>query len=148
MDEPVERMRQALPSIVGPDYRARMGEAEVAALAEPERGNRATWAGTMRQEAAMGGGDLLGRLAENRAATLVIHADADAADSLEHGQALAPGFHLATVPSGALTGIGDLFKGDGVGHEHTSDEDGRIKSGASAFTWTMRSYVLYVGQSG
>ena len=84
VDDPVERTRRVLPVVVGPDYRFRMSEAEVAAIAELERGNRTTWAGMMRQEAAMEGNDqILSRLAEIPTPTLVIHGDADVAVPLE-----------------------------------------------------------------
>lgn len=91
VDDPVARTPRVLPVVVGSDYRSRMSEADVAAIAELERGNRTTWAGLMRQEAAAGGADLLDRLAEIGAATLVIHGDADVPVPLEQGQALAAG---------------------------------------------------------
>jgi pimeloyl-ACP methyl ester carboxylesterase len=100
-DDPVERTRRVLPIVVGPDYRSRMSEADVAAIAELERENLTTWAGLMRQEAAAGGADLLDRLAEIRAATLVIHGDADISVPLGQGQALAagiPGARLVVLP--------------------------------------------------
>ena len=105
-DDPVERMRRLLPAIVGPDYRARMGEAEAAAIAEPERGNRATWAGTMRQEAAIAGHNLPARLGDIRTPTLVIHGDEDGLLASERGRALADGIPDARLL--ALPGIGHL----------------------------------------
>lgn len=102
-DDPVERMRRALSSIVGSHYRKRMGEAEVAAIVEPERANRATWAGTMRQEASIDGSDLASRLPAIRAPTLVIRGDED---HPERGQALA-----ARIPDARLLilpGVGHL----------------------------------------
>ena len=102
VDDPVERMRRVLPEVVGPDYRARMSEADVAAITELERGNRATWAGMMRQEAAAAGdGQILSRLAEIRGPTLVIHGDADVPVPLAQSQALAagiPGARFVVLP--------------------------------------------------
>ena len=101
VDDPVERMRRVLPEVVGPDYRARMSEADAAAIVDLERGNRTTWAGTMRQEAAAGDDPISSRLAEVHTPTLVIHGDADVAVPLERGQALAagiPGARLVAHP--------------------------------------------------
>jgi pimeloyl-ACP methyl ester carboxylesterase len=81
-------------------------DAELAALAEEDRGNRSTWEGTMRQEASQAGHDLRGRLGEVRAPTLVIHGDADPLVRLEHGEVLAagiPGARLLVLP-----GVGHL----------------------------------------
>jgi pimeloyl-ACP methyl ester carboxylesterase len=102
VDDPVERTRRVLPLVVGPEYRARMSEADVAYIAALEQGNRTTWAGLMRQEAAATGDEqILCRLAEIRAPTLVIHGDADVPVPLEQGQALAagiPGARLVVLP--------------------------------------------------
>jgi 3-oxoadipate enol-lactonase len=102
VDDPVERARRVLPAVVGPDYRARMGESEAAAIAELERGNRTTWAGMMRREAAAAGDEhILSRLAKIRGPTLVIHGDADVPVPLEQGQALAagiPGARFVVLP--------------------------------------------------
>jgi 3-oxoadipate enol-lactonase len=91
LDDPVERMRRALPAIVGPDYRGQMSEADATDIVELERGSRTTWAGMMRQEAAAGDDRILSRLAEIRGPTLVIHGDADVPVPLEQSQALAAG---------------------------------------------------------
>ncbi len=105
VDDPVERTRRVLPLVVGPEYRARMSEADVASIAALEQGNRTTWAGLIRQEAAAAGDEqLLGRLAEIRAPTLVIHGDADVPVPLEQGQALATGITGARLV--VLTGVG------------------------------------------
>lgn len=102
VDDPVERGRRVLPEVVGPDYRARMSEADVAAIAALERGNRTTWAGMMRREAAAAGDDMiLSRIAEIRTPALVIHGDADVPVPLEQAQALAagiPGARLVVLP--------------------------------------------------
>ena len=104
IDDPVERLRLLLPAILGPDYRARMDEADEAAIVDLERGNRTTWAGAMRQEAAAGDDRVSSRLAEVRTPTLVIHGDADVAVPLEQGQALAAGIPGARFV--ALPGVG------------------------------------------
>ena len=104
LDDPVERLRLLLPDILGPDYRARMDEADEAAIVDLERGNRTTWAGAMRQEAAARDDRISGRLAEVRTPTLVIHGDADAAVPLERAQALAAGIPGARFV--ALPGVG------------------------------------------
>ena len=84
VDDPVERTRRVLPVVVGPDYRSRLSASEVAAIAELEWGNRATWAGMMRQEAAAAKDDqILLRLAELRTPMVVIHGDADVPVPLE-----------------------------------------------------------------
>jgi pimeloyl-ACP methyl ester carboxylesterase len=78
-----------------------MDEADEAAIVEPERGSRTTWAGMMRQEAATGGDELLSRLVEVRTPTLVIHGDADVPVPLEQAQALAagiPGARFVVLP--------------------------------------------------
>lgn len=102
VDDPVERSRRSLPVVLGPDFRARMGEAEVAAISELERGNRTTWAGIMRREAAAAGDErVLGRLGEIRAPTLVIHGDADVSAPLEQAEGLTagiPGARLVVLP--------------------------------------------------
>ena len=103
-DDPVERMRRAVPVIVGPDSRARVGEAEMAAIAGPKRGDRATWTGAMRQEAALAGHDLPGRLAAVRAPTLMVHGDGLV--DLERGRALADGIDGARLL--VLPGVGHL----------------------------------------
>jgi pimeloyl-ACP methyl ester carboxylesterase len=100
-DDPVERLRLLLPDILGPDYRARMDEADEAALVELERGNRTTWAGVMRQEVAAGDDRISSRLAEVRTPALVLHGDADVAVPLEQAQALAagiPGARFVVLP--------------------------------------------------
>ncbi len=104
IDDPVERLRLLLPDILGPDYRARMDEGDEAAIVDLERGNRTTWAGAMRQEAAAGDDRMSSRLAEVRTPTLVIHGDADVAVPLERGQALAAGVSGARFV--ALPGVG------------------------------------------
>ena len=67
-----------------------------------ERGNRTTWAGMMRREAAAAGDDqILSRLAGIRTPTLVIHGDADVSVPLEQAQALAariPGARFVVLP--------------------------------------------------
>ena len=102
VDDPVERTHRVLPIVVGPDYRSRMSEAEVAAIAELERGNRTTWAGMTRREAAAAGDDrILSRLAEIRTPTLVIHGDADVPVPPEQAQALTagiPGARFVVLP--------------------------------------------------
>ena len=102
VDDPVERARRVLPAVVGLNYRSRMSEADVAAIAALERGNRTTWAGMMRREAAAAGDEhILSRLAEIRGPTLVIHGDADVPVPLAQGQALAagiPGARLIVLP--------------------------------------------------
>ena len=104
VDDPVERQRRVLPHVVGPDYRSRMSEADVTAIAELQRGNQTTWAGLMRQEAAVGGADLVDRLGEIRAPTLVIHGVADLPVPLELAQALAAGISGARLV--VLPGVG------------------------------------------
>lgn len=106
LDDPAERMRLWLPDILGPDYRAQMSEADEAAIVELERGNRTTWAGMMRQGAATGGDELLGRLAEVRTPTLVIHGDADVPVPLAQAQAVAAGIPGARFV--VLPGVGHL----------------------------------------
>ncbi len=104
IDDPVERMRRWLPDILGPDYRARMDEADAATIVEPERGSRSTWAGMMRQEATKEGSDqLLRRLAEVRAPTLVLHGGADVPEEAQALAARIPGAHLVVLP-----GVGHL----------------------------------------
>jgi proline iminopeptidase len=97
-------MRLWLPDILGPDYRARMDEADAAAIVELERGSRTAWAGMMRQEAATeGSAQILSRLAEVRTPTLVLHGGAD---DPEQAQALA-----ARIPDArfvVLPGVGHL----------------------------------------
>jgi 3-oxoadipate enol-lactonase len=105
VDDPVERMHRVLPHGVGPDYRAQMSEADMAGIAKLERGNRTTWAGMMRQEAATGGDELLSRLAEIRTPTLVIQGNADVPVPPEKAQALA-----VSIPGARFVGL------PGVGH--------------------------------
>jgi 3-oxoadipate enol-lactonase len=103
VDEPIARMRRLLHDIVGSHYRARMGEAEISAIAELERDNHGTWAGTMRQEAALDGHGLRDRLSAIRAPTLVVRGDEDAP---EHGRELAAGIPDARLL--ILPGVGHL----------------------------------------
>ena len=102
LDDPIERLRLALPDLLGPDYRARMGAADEAAIVELERGNRTTWAGVMRREAAAAGDDqILSRLAEVRPPTPVIHGDADVPVPQAKAQAPAagaPGARFVVLP--------------------------------------------------
>jgi pimeloyl-ACP methyl ester carboxylesterase len=100
-DDPVDRFRRLVPGIVGPDYLARLDEAQLAALAEPERANKATWAGAIRQEASLGRGDLQARLGELRASTLVMLGADDPLLPRERGESLAkdiPGARLLVLP--------------------------------------------------
>ncbi len=101
-DDPVERQRRSLPIVLGRDYRARMSAADEAAIVDLERGNRITWAGMMRREAAAAGDDeVLRRLAEIRMPTLVIHGDADVPVPLDQAKAVAagiPGARLIVLP--------------------------------------------------
>jgi 3-oxoadipate enol-lactonase len=102
-DDPVERMRRLVPVIVGPDFRARMDEAQLAAIAEPEQNNRATWAGTMRQEAAIGDDDRRSRLDEIQGPTLILIGDDD---PVEHAKIMAAGMPYARLI--ILPGVGHL----------------------------------------
>lgn len=104
IDDPVERMRALLPRVLGPDYRARMGPAEEAALVEPERDNRTTWAGLLRQEAAKAD-HVADRLAEVQAPTLVVVGEADGGLTA-FGRELAAGIPRARLL--ALPGVGHL----------------------------------------
>lgn len=105
VDDPVARTRHVLPIVVGPDYRARMSEAELTAIAELERGNRVTWAGMMRREAAASDDDqVLSRLADINTPALVIHGDADGSVPLADAQALATGIPCARLI--VLPGVG------------------------------------------
>ena len=100
-DDPVERAHRLLPELAGPADRARLSEADVAAAAERERGNRITWAGLMRQAAATSGYYVRGSLAQVRAPTLVIHGELDEAVPLADGEALAagiPGARMLVLP--------------------------------------------------
>lgn len=102
-DDPVLRMHRVLPLLVGSHFRARMSEADVATIAELERPNRATWPGTMRQEASIDGYDPPDQLASIRVPTLVLRGDED---HPERGQALAaalPDARLLLLP-----GVGHL----------------------------------------
>ena len=109
VDDPVERTHRVLPVVVGPDYRSRMSEAEVATIAELERGNRTTWAGMMRREAAAAGDDqILSRLAEIRTPTLVIHGDADVPFRSSRAKHWPPAFLAldSSCSPGSVTGPG------------------------------------------
>ena len=102
-DDPVQRMRLVLPILVGSTYRERMTEEDVARIAEIERPNRATWAGTMRQEASIDGYDATSHVSSIRAPALVLYGDEDGP---EHKQALAE-----ALPNGrafVLPGVGHL----------------------------------------
>jgi pimeloyl-ACP methyl ester carboxylesterase len=90
-DDPVERMRRILEMIVAPASRAKLSDETLMMLAEGERDSRTTWAGTMRQQAALSGHDLRNRLGEIRAPTLVVHGDLDLVVRSEHGEVLAAG---------------------------------------------------------
>lgn len=104
LDDPVERMRSWLPGLLGPDYRAQIGEAGEAAIAKLERGNRSTWAGMMRQDAAtVGTGQMLSRLHEIRRPTLVLHGGAD---DPEQARGLAA--HIPEARCVVLPGVGHL----------------------------------------
>ncbi len=105
-DDPVQRTRANLPYVVGPDYRERLTDSELAVLAEEDRDNCATWAGTMRQEATQAGHDLRSRLGEVQVPTLVIHGEADPLVRLEHGEVLAAGIPDARLV--VLPGVGHL----------------------------------------
>jgi pimeloyl-ACP methyl ester carboxylesterase len=105
VDDPVERTRRVLPIVVGQDYRSRLGDADVAAIAALERGNRTTWAGMMRREAAAAEDDqILSRLADIYSPVLVIHGDADVSVPLAHAQELAAGIPDARLI--VLPGVG------------------------------------------
>ena len=122
VDDPVERTRRVLPVVVGPDYRSPLSASEVSAIAELEWGNRATWAGMKRQEAAAAKDDqIVLQLAELRTPVVVIHGDADVPVPLEQAQALTagvPGARIVVLP--------------GVGHrpwmEHPGATIGAIPS--------------------
>lgn len=101
IDDPVARWGSIAPHLVGPAYRSALTDAVLGALTEPERGNRATWEGVMRQQAAQTGLDLRNRLAEVQAPTLVIHGALDPGVPPEHAEVLAagiPGARLVVLP--------------------------------------------------
>jgi pimeloyl-ACP methyl ester carboxylesterase len=100
VDDPVARMRLWLPDILGPDYRARMNDADALAIVALERGSRSTWEGMMRQDAAMEGSDqILSRLGEIHTPTLVLHGDADFPEGAQTLAAGIPGARLVMLPA-------------------------------------------------
>jgi 3-oxoadipate enol-lactonase len=113
-DDPVARWETLAPQVVGPTYREMLTDATLEVLAEPERGNRATWEGVMRQEATQAGHDLRDRLDEVRAPTLIIHGELDPAVRAEHADILAAG-----VPDSRLVML------PGVGHLVLAEEHDR-----------------------
>ncbi len=58
-DDPVARIRRFLPEMAEPRDQARLTEAEVATVADRDRGNRITWAGLMRQMVPLADGQAL-----------------------------------------------------------------------------------------
>lgn len=103
-DDPVERASVLLHTVTGPGYRDGLDEGEVARLALAERGNRATWAGTIRQLATQADHDVRLRLGEIRVPTLVLHGNADPVVRLELGERVAAGIPHAELV--VLPGVG------------------------------------------
>jgi pimeloyl-ACP methyl ester carboxylesterase len=104
VEDPVERVRRTLPHLVGAEYLAGLDDAEAESIAASYRGNRVTWAGMLRQSAALANHDLQPRLGEVRAPTLVVHGEADALVPAEQGVVLASGIPGARLL--ALPGVG------------------------------------------
>lgn len=102
-DDPVQRMRLALPILVGSRYRARMTEADVERIARIEHPNRATWHGTLRQMAAIADHVVTDQLSSIHAPTLLIFGDEDRP---EHKHALAQAIPDARAM--VLHGVGHL----------------------------------------
>lgn len=105
-DDGFERTRQGLPYWVGPVYRGTLSDKIVDEISELERGNKATWAGAMRQWAAAGPHDLTSALPRIQAPTLVIHGDADEIVAIDRGHALVAGIPGARLVT--LEGVGHL----------------------------------------
>lgn len=105
-DDPVVWVRRALPGVLGPDYRNRVTDAEITALAELERGNRATWSSWLHRTAAGAAVDFSDSLPQVAAPTLVIHGDADPLVPTDRATALADRIPDARLV--LLAGVGHL----------------------------------------
>lgn len=105
-DDPIERMRQLIPIIVGPANQETLDETAVSRIAGLEHDNRVTWAGAMRQQAAARPHDLTNALQRVQAPALVIHGNADAVVPFACAEALARGIPNARLLT--LEGVGHL----------------------------------------
>jgi 3-oxoadipate enol-lactonase len=100
-DDRVEWVRRAVSGAVGPDYQGRLAEEELSAIAELERGNRATWSSVLHRTAAEGDTDFSHVLPRVAAPTLVVHGDQDRVMPPEEAQLLSAGIpnaHLVMLP--------------------------------------------------
>jgi 3-oxoadipate enol-lactonase len=105
-DDPVEWVRRALPGAVGPDYQRRLTDETLTAIAEMERGNRATWSSVLRRTAAGGDADFSHLLSEVAAPTLVLHGDQDIVVPPANARLLSSGIPNARLVM--LPGVGHL----------------------------------------
>lgn len=102
----VEWMQRALREMAGSNYRNRLTDTEVKALAELERDNRATWSSVLHRMAAGGATDFSDSLPQIAAPTLVIHGDADPLVTSERALTLSEGIQDARLIR--LPGVGHV----------------------------------------
>ena len=105
-DDPVEWVRRAIVGGVGPKARNRLTDTEITALAELERGNRATWSSVLHRRAAGAAVDFSDALPCIAAPTLVLHGDVDALVTANWATALAEG--IANARLVMLPGVGHI----------------------------------------
>lgn len=116
-DDPVEWARHAISGSLGSDHQGRLTDEELSALAEMERGNRATWSSVLRRTAAGGVADFSRLLPQVAVPTSIVHGDADALVATDRAVTLAEGIPDARLVM--LPGAGHLpwleQPGEGIG---------------------------------